>query len=184
MCVDPVTMAVVSGITTAAGTAYGAVQQAGAYNRQAAMFSRQAALEREAGSYQAERQGEGIRQQIAAGVASASGAGLRLTGTTGAGIRDIGREGAMDVAAARFGTEVNQQNLGMQAKNARSNARSALIGGALNTASSLINVYSDYKDMTAPTDMDAGSVTRPTVLGQGAAFARTRYRPTFNYGSV
>lgn len=159
-------MSAIGTAVSVAGTIFGAVQQSNQMKQQAAMHERQAELERISGSYRAEREAERVRQAVGTGVAAASGSGLRITGTTQQAVQDIGTEGAMDVAATRFGTRVAADNERILGAQARSNARSALIGGFLDAGSTVI---SQFKPQTNPVSMDTPSATpptaRPTTLG-------------------
>ena len=111
--------AVVSGI----GGALGAVQQSMAYQAQAEMHRRQAMLEREKDVFDANQQAKVVRRNVGEQVASFASNGVDVSsGSPLQVVTDTGTEGALDVAAIRYGARIKSDNETYSAKVASMNA--------------------------------------------------------------
>jgi hypothetical protein len=167
MCV-----AILGAIVSAAGSAIGIAQQAAMYRQQAAMHERQSILERQAGQYRADRETERVQAAIGQGAAAAAAGGLRMTGTTGQAITDIGTSGALDVAATRWNARLSSDNERILAANARQNASNTMMGLPFAVVTPFINMAAQNPQMLS----SGGSAGGGTTL----ASANPYYRPTFS----
>jgi type II secretory pathway pseudopilin PulG len=138
MC-DAVSLAVIGGVASAAGSLYGGMQQGAAYDDQARFAERQAMLEGQAGAYEAERLRTqstralaGMRQQyVSSGIDPNSGSAREV-------IEDSAREAALDAESVNFGASLRAGNRRFEAHTARANAQSARIGGVLGAVGNII----------------------------------------------
>lgn len=128
MC-PPVLMAIGTAVSVA-GTVAAGNAQAAAYKNEAALMERQAQIRGQQGSFQADR-----TRERGARVLGQQRAAFAEMGVTGGSVMDVAgdsiREIETDVAAIRYGTQVEQDNLRFKGAMARSNARSARQGGVL-----------------------------------------------------
>jgi hypothetical protein len=168
MCV-----AIIGAIVSAAGSAIGIAQQAAMYRQQAALHERQSILERQAGQYRAARETERVQAMIGQGAAGAASSGLRMTGTTGQAITDIGTSGALDVAATRWNARLASDNERILAANARQNASNTMMGLPFAVVTPFINMASQNPQMF--TSSGGPMAGRGTTLASANPF----YRPTF-----
>lgn len=112
---------VVSGI----GGAMQAKQQQANHQAQAALQRRQAAVETEAASYKAKRTQDQVDRVLGKQRAQIAGSGLALTGGQADIVADSAAEGALDIAAIRWNSNVASENLRYQSKISDANAKSA-----------------------------------------------------------
>lgn len=148
MC-DPVSLTVAGAVIGAGGSLYSGFQQAGAYRDQARFAERAAVMEGQAGRYEMERVKSrndralaGMRQQFISG-------GIALEGSAKEVIADSAAEASLDEQAILYGAKVRSDNKRFEAKLARSNARSAIIGGFINAAGSIIGGATDVATYNA-----------------------------------
>lgn len=123
MCVQLIGL--IGGIVSGIGAMAQANQAAANAEAQAKMQDRQALIERTTGSYKAERQAEQVRRVEGSQRANFAASGLALTGTPGEVIEDSATQGALDIAAIRWNSRLNADNLNYEAKISRMNASSA-----------------------------------------------------------
>ena len=118
---------VVSGI----GAAMGAQAQAASHKAAAQAQRRQADIERMSGSYKAQRQQEQVDRVTGQQRAAYASGGIALTGGAADTIQDSAAEGALDVAAIRWGSTMQSQthlhNAAVEDMNAKSAQRAAPI---------------------------------------------------------
>jgi hypothetical protein len=135
---NPMLLAVAGGAIGAVGSIYQGVQQSQSYNEQAGFADRAAISEGQSGYYEArklreatDRQIGDIRQQYVSG-------GIALEGGADAVVADTATSAMLDEKAILYDAQNRADNKRFEAKLARSNAQSAMIGGLLGGASSLI----------------------------------------------
>ena len=111
MCL-PIIAGVVSGI----GAAMTANTKAANYDANAELKERQAKIERETAGYKAARTQDDIDRTTGSQRAGFAANGLALTGSAADVITETVEEGALDVAAIRWNSQLNQDNLKYEAK--------------------------------------------------------------------
>lgn len=111
-------------VSGAAGAA--AKQQEAENNRaQAAQQERQAEINVQTGVYEAARVSDTVRRTTGAQRAGFAAGGIGLDGSAAEVIDDTTREGALDLAAIRWNTNLKADNLKYEAKISRINANGA-----------------------------------------------------------
>ncbi|MFA7602564.1 MAG: hypothetical protein WCY29_06105 [Novosphingobium sp.] len=129
MCIAALSLigSVVSGV----GAAMGASAQAASHRAAAQAQRRQADIERISGSYQSQRKQEQVDRVIGQQRADYASGGIALTGGAADTIQDSATEGALDVAAIRWGSgmqaQTHEYNARVEDMNAKSAQRSAPI---------------------------------------------------------
>ena len=125
MCTPVMALA---GVGIAAGIAQGAAAASATNTRaanqdtQAQLQDRQAGVEEEAGAYEAARLSENVARAIGDQRAQYAANGIALTGSAADVINESALEGALDVEAIRWNSDIRADNLRMEAKVSRSNA--------------------------------------------------------------
>lgn len=152
MCL-PLLAAIPAGISSAmsvAGSAIGAVGSiasgaaaSSSYKAQAAFADRQAQMTRQKGAYEGARLKDQNDRQLASMRGQYLSSGIALEGSALDVLQDSATEASLDEQALRFGTEVNASNLNWQAKMARGNARSSMMGGFLDAGAGFVKGLSD-----------------------------------------
>lgn len=123
MCVA--VLGILGGVLSGIGAMAQANSAAANAEAQAKMQDRQALIERTTGSYKAERQAERVKQIEGSQRANYAASGLSMTGSPGEVIEDSATQGALDIAAIRWNSRLNADNLNYEAKISRMNAASA-----------------------------------------------------------
>ena len=123
MCLQ--VLGLLGGLVSGIGSAMGAAQQAAAYRAQAQLHERQAAAEREKGSYDARRVTDKAKAVVGMQIANYSANGLQIDGSPADVIVSSAKDAALDVAAVRYGAAIREGNEKYQAKIERMNASSA-----------------------------------------------------------
>lgn len=118
-------LGLIGGIVSGIGAMAQANAAAANAEAQAKLQERQALIERTTGSYKAERTAERVRQVEGNQRANYAASGLALTGTPGEIIEDSATQGALDIAAIRWNSRLNADNLGYEAKVSKMNAANA-----------------------------------------------------------
>lgn len=119
-------LGIAGGILSGIGGAMGLRAQARGYDAQAALQDRQAAMERESGAYEAQRTQDNLRRLLGKQMAGYAANGIAVDeGSALATITDSAREGALDIAAIRYGARAREANEKMGASISRMNASSA-----------------------------------------------------------
>lgn len=118
-------LGIIGGIVSGIGAMAQANAAAASAEAQANMQDRQALIERTTGAYKAERQAERVKQIEGSQRANYAASGLALTGTAQDVIDDSAAQGALDIAAIRWNSQLNADNLNYSAKVSRANAKSA-----------------------------------------------------------
>lgn len=168
----PAAVGAAGGLSTVATIAstglgvFGALQQASAasaaakiqqqqYKQQAEFEGRQANLEQMKGGYEARRRGEQLSNLAGQQRGQFAAAGVSLAGSPTDVIIDSQAEGALDLAALRFGTDIRTDNLRYSAGVASQNAaaagqaaKTAWTTGAMNALSPIINLGRNDQFMT------------------------------------
>lgn len=138
----------------AATLAGGAMQGISGYQQQKAMaaqsqananlLERQALLERDKTSYEGVQHQKSARRLAAKQVASASASGFQVDGSTLDFVESTAAESDLDLQAIRYGGQIQANNMELQAKQKRYNARSqskaaglAFISPIISSAASL-----------------------------------------------
>lgn len=147
-------------------SAFGAIQQGNAqaaamraqqqqYRAEAEFQNRQAVLEQVKGGYEARRKGEQLDELGAKQRGQFAAAGVGLSGSPTDILIDTRQEGALDLAAIRFGTDLRSDNARYQAGVASMNSASAgqaagmaRTTGFINALSPIINLGTNDKFAT------------------------------------
>lgn len=145
MC-DPLTLTIASTAVAAGGQLYSGMQQAQAYRTQAAFADRQAVMEGQRGAYEARRAQDQNDRQLAAMRGAYLSEGIALEGSPTEVIADSADQASLDEQAIRYGAKVRAGNLQFEARQARSNAGSAMIGSMIGAAGTALGGWSDYSD--------------------------------------
>lgn len=144
MCL-PIIGAVISGIGAAMGMAAQAAQAEG----QAAMDRRQAEVEAEIGGYKADRAKDNNARVAGAQRAGFAANGVGVSGSAADVILDSAEEGALDVAAIRWNSGLQQDNLRYSAKLNDMNAGIAKASMPIAFVTPIIKGMSDMGDKLA-----------------------------------
>jgi hypothetical protein len=104
---------------------------------QAAAYKQQAANTLTQGSYEANRQWEGVEQTMGQQVALAGGSGVTMDGSVSDVIGSTASSGALDNSAILYGAKVNANNLKYQARLATISGQNALTGSYFSAAGNL-----------------------------------------------
>lgn len=107
------------------GAASQAKSEEASLNAKAAGQERQAEIDKQAAEYEAARTEDTIRRTTGAQRAGFAANGIALDGSAAEVIADTEAEGALDVAAIRWNSQIKQDNSKYDAKISRMNADSA-----------------------------------------------------------
>lgn len=144
MCLPAAVVGILGGVVSGIGGAMQAQQQAAAYEAQAEVQRRQAALELEAGSDQARQKQRDVARTVGAQRAAFAGSGLALSGTALNSIEESAEEGAMDVAAIRWNSDLSAQNRRVDASVLDMNAKSARRSAPISFLSPVIGSVAQF----------------------------------------
>ena len=142
MCIDPVSMALIGGLATGAGQIYTAAAQSASYETQAEFNDRQAETTAQKGNYDANQQSRQNDRQLANIRGQYLSSGIALSGSATDVLQDSATQASLDEQAIRYGAQVTSDNYRFQAGLARSNAKSAQMGGYLGALSTGVNTLS------------------------------------------
>lgn len=123
MCVAAIGL--IGGVLSGIGAMAQANAAAANETAKAQLQERQALVERTTGAYKAERLADKVKQVEGNQRANFAASGLALTGSASDVIEDSAAQGAMDIAAIRWNSQLNEQNLGYEATISRMNAKNA-----------------------------------------------------------
>lgn len=120
MCVA--VLGILGGVVSGIGAAMGAKAEAASLEAQAAFKDRQAGIEKQVGAYKAARTQDQVDRTL-----GSQRAGFAANGISGGSVEDTiddtATEGALDVAAIRWNSNLAADNLKYQAKMDRMNAK-------------------------------------------------------------
>ena len=119
--------------------------QASAYRTQAAIAERQARVEQQQGNYEATRSRQSADRRLAGIRGQYLSSGFALSGSTLGILEDSAREASLDEQAIRYGAQMRADNARFEASQARSNAGSAMVGGALGAITPFIGAVSQQR---------------------------------------
>jgi hypothetical protein len=122
------------------------MQQSAALRTQGAAADRQAIMEGQRGAYEEQRTREQNDRKLAGMRGSYLSSGIALEGSPAAVIADSATQASLDEQAIKYGARVKAGNLQFEARQARSNAGSAMIGSFIGAAGSALGGFSDYQD--------------------------------------
>lgn len=129
MCL-PAIIGIAGGVVSGIGAAMGAKAEAAGLEAQADFKQRQAGIELQTGAYKASRTQDQIDRTL-----GAQRAGFAANGVSGGSVMDTiddtATEGALDVAAIRWNSNLASDNLKYQAKIDRMNAKTTKRSAAL-----------------------------------------------------
>lgn len=145
MC-DLLTLTIASTAVAAGGQLYSGMQPASAYRTQAAAADRQAGMELERGNYEASRAREQSDRQLAGMRGAYLSSGVSLEGSPSEVIADSATQASLDEQAIRYGARVQAGNLQFEARQARANAGSAMIGSFIGAAGTALGGFQQYND--------------------------------------
>lgn len=134
---------IIGGIISGIGAAMGAAGQAAQAKGQANMDRRQAQIEGEVGGYKAARTADNNQRVAGAQKAGFAANGVGMTGSASDVILDSTQEGALDVAAIRWNSGLQQDNLRYSAKLNDMNAKIATAAIPFAFATPVINGITD-----------------------------------------
>lgn len=148
-------LGVASAIQQGQASAAAAEAQAAQYRAQAENQYRQSVLENQKGGYEARRKGEQLDEATAKIRGQFAASGVTLDGSPTDVILDSRQEGALDMAAVRFGTALKVDNAqyagqvaGMNAGLANQAADMARTSGYLNAIAPIIGLGNNQQFMT------------------------------------
>lgn len=118
-------LGLIGSVVSGVGAAMGASAQAASHRAAAAAQRRQGEVTRMSGAYEAQRKQEQVDRVIGQQRAAYASGGIALTGGAADTIQDSATEGALDVAAIRWGSGMQAQTHEYNAKIEDMNARSA-----------------------------------------------------------
>lgn len=136
---------IIGGIISGIGAAMGAAGQAAQAKGQANMDRRQAEIEGEVGGYKAERAIDNSNRVAGAQRAGFAANGVGMSGSASDVIIDSAEEGALDVAAIRWNSGLQQDNSRYSAKLNDMNAKIATAAIIPAFATPVINGIAEYK---------------------------------------
>jgi len=145
MCTFALLSIVGAGIS-AAGSVVQGVQANQAAKAQAAAYEQQARADAQASAYEAQKE---RRQQelVAANARAQVGAsGVAFSGSPTEVLSSNAQQGALDIAAIQYGSQLRQNNLTTQAGISRASGKSAMVGGLINAGSSFVSGITNLYD--------------------------------------
>ena len=134
MCIPAPVMAI-AGI---AGAAQANHANAASMEARAAMNDRQAELEKETGEYEASRLREVVVRALGGQRAGYAANGIALTGSAAEVVQETALEGALDVEAIRWNSQLRQDNQKYEGRINRANAQAERSAAPLNFLSPII----------------------------------------------
>lgn len=140
MC-DPVSLAITGAVIGGAGQLYSGFTAAQSYRDQAKFADAMAVREGQAGRYEQQRLKDRNDRIIGDQKQQFISGGIALTGSAQEVIADSAREASLDEQAVLYGAQVRAENRRFEAKLARSNAQSAVIGSIINAGSTLVSGF-------------------------------------------
>jgi hypothetical protein len=130
---------------SALGSALSAYQGVQADQARQAVARRQAELERRRGDFEVRRLRERGERLLGARRAGLLASGIALEGSAADTLADAATELSLDEQAARFGAQLGADNALYDARLAGAGARSAAIGGALDTLAPVIETFASRR---------------------------------------
>lgn len=134
---------IIGGIISGVGAAMGAAGQAAQAEGQANMDRRQAEIEAVTGGYKAARTQDNVDRVAGAQRAGFAANGVGMSGSAADVIQDSAEEGALDVAAIRWNSGLQQDNSRYSAKLNDMNAKIATAAIPFAFATPVINGFTD-----------------------------------------
>lgn len=159
MCFDPLSLAIIGGVASAGSQIYGAQAQSASYKTQAAYADRQAEMAAQKGNYDANQQARQSDRQLANMRGQYLSSGIALTGSATDVLEDSATQASLDEQAIRYGSQVQSDNYRFQAGLARSNAKSAQMGGYMGALATGVNTLSGINTLNQQRTM----ITNPYV---------------------
>lgn len=126
---------IIGAIVSAAGPLYSAMAQSAAYKAEEQAKKYEAQGQRNMGAYESARQDERNKRLTGQQVTAFASSGVELSGTPGMVIADARSEGEMDRQAIRYGAQFRSNLADYESKVAKTNAKTAKIGGAIGAIS-------------------------------------------------
>jgi len=147
MCVDPFTMLTIAsvGLSTAGSLAQGQQAQAMA-NMQAKAYEQQAQAESQASAFEAQRERRKQELLQANARAQIGASGVAAVGSPTEVLAANAREGQLDIAAIRYGSQLRQNALRTQADISRFSGKQAKQASYINAASGFVSGISNLYD--------------------------------------
>lgn len=138
---------------SAVGTLASAGMAAYSYSAQAKFANQQAIREEQKGAYEAARVDDSTTRQIAKMRSGYLSSGISLDGSATDVIADSAAEASLDSQALKYSAGIKADNYRFEAKLAKANMASAIVGGAIGAISPFINASSQQKTFKAQTTM-------------------------------
>ena len=135
---------IVAGIVTGIGAAMQASSAKAGHEADRKMQERQETIERNRGAYQAQRKADEVTRVQGSARAGFVANGLALDGSATDVLTDSATEGALDVAAIRYGADLEADNANYRSKVAGMNAKSAGAAIPFAFAAPVINGVARY----------------------------------------
>jgi len=165
MCFDPASLMIISGITSAVGTAYSGMTQAASYRTQAAYADRQAVMAQQKGAYDESQLARQNTRQMSGMRGDYLSSGIALDGSALDVLTDSATQASLDEQSIKYGAQVQSDNYRFQASLARTNARSATTGGFLGALATGVNTFSRAGDMRQQRTMISNPYARYPAAG-------------------
>lgn len=149
MCVDfglSTIIGVVSTAVSVAGSIMAGQQQAAMADAQAKAYEQQAQADAQASAYEAQRERKKQELMQANARAQVGASGVSLAGSPTETLAANAREGELDLASIRYGSQLRQNNLRTQADISRFSGRQARAAGYINAGSGFISGLSNLYD--------------------------------------
>lgn len=125
-------------VASAAGSIMAGQQQKAAADQQAKLLDRQAVLTTEQGNYEQARKQDEINKITGTQIAGIAGSGVNFDGSPTDVITSSASQGALDMGAIRYGSQINASNLSYQASLARQSGQAASTAGFIGAAGGLL----------------------------------------------
>lgn len=130
----------------AVGSIASAAAQSASYNAQSQYAERQSQMELQKGAYESSRLSDQNNRKLAEMRSQYLSSGIALSGSPTDIIADSATEASLDEQAIKYGAKVQSDNLAFESGLAKSNAGSAMVGGILGAASSLVGGFSKMSE--------------------------------------
>lgn len=147
MCLDPFTALAIAGTAmSAAGAVAAGNQQAAMAEAQAKAYEQQALADQQASNYEASRERRKQELMQASARAQVGASGVGFSGSPTEVLTANAREGQLDIAAIRYGSQLRQNSLGTQADISRYSGKQAKQASYINAGSAVISGLSNLYD--------------------------------------
>lgn len=159
MCLDPLSLA--GAAISAAGSVISGASQAAQYRAQARQAEINARVQQEQGAYEAGRASRNADRQLANMRGQYLSSGFALSGAPTDVLVDSATEASLDEQAIKYNAQLKANNSIFEARMAKSNAGSAIMGAAIGAISPFISAGSQQRQTNQMRTM----IQNPYVMG-------------------